>query len=160
LVRCGSGLRLLGEIEERFQLLKVLPRSFPDRRKSSSGGRMTGDQIGPGVAFDHAPMTIANSHFLVQHGEARCAPEQHDDLGVEDVKLLQQVDSAVCNICRARLPASRAIFNRTGEVHGALIEADASNRAAEPLSGPSDKGSPRLRFHPAGCFTDEHDLRI
>jgi hypothetical protein len=118
---------------------------------------MARDQMRSAVPLDETPMASANRNLLLQDTQTRRASEQHDDSWVDDVDLLAQVYAAVSDICPCRLPPLRTVLDRTGEVDGIYVQADASDRTAEPLARLSDKRPSRFGLVSARSFTDEHN---
>jgi hypothetical protein len=61
---------------------------FPVREAYGIGG-MKRDQISPVVFSEDFAMMTGNLDFPVKHCNARRVPEEHDDAGLDDRKLLE-----------------------------------------------------------------------
>ena len=120
-----------------------------------------GDQY-PVFEFDHLPSYLADGGIVACKPSVACGAESYQDLGIDDLDLLEEVGDACLGLFGGRDSiARRAAFDDVGDIDFTSWDfKDVFDHLGQQLSGTPDEGSAGLIFRSTWSLTDKHHFGI
>ena len=100
---------------------------------------MERNKIRDALIVHDAPVLFCDLDLSVEHGDAGGVPEQNNDGGFDNGKLLKKVFPSVADHFLGRRAAKRKIVHRARDEDAVLIQANIAYQRSQKLSGSSDE---------------------